>query len=79
MEQALVEVVLQVGPRSGAVNARTKTLDRRGFDSVRFLILRGGIPRPKGNFPEVFDSEIMSLWTLSMRTGRLAGSACTPI
>ena len=34
------------------VNLRTKTLDFRGFDSSIVLILRGGIPRPMGNFPE---------------------------
>ena len=27
--------------------------DFRGFDSSIFLVLRGGIPRSTGNFPEV--------------------------
>ena len=33
-------------------NLRTKIMDFRGFDSSRILILRGGILRPVGNFPE---------------------------
>ena len=36
----------------------------RGSDSgrcCRFLILRGGISRPKGDFPEMFDSETLRL------------------
>ena len=33
-------------------NLPTKILDFRGFYSSRILNLRGGIPRPKGDFPE---------------------------
>ena len=33
-------------------NLRTKTVDFRGFNSSIILIYRGGILRPKGNFPE---------------------------
>ena len=33
-------------------NLRTKILDFRGFDSSIILSVRGGIPRPIGNFPE---------------------------
>ena len=35
-----------------APNLPTKILDFRGFDSSTILILRGGIARPIGNFPE---------------------------
>ena len=31
--------------------SRTRNLEFQGFDSVRFLILRGGIPRSIGDFP----------------------------
>ena len=31
---------------------RTQIVDFRGFDSSTILILRGGIPRPIGDFPE---------------------------
>ena len=34
------------------VNPQTKHLGFRGFGSVRLLILRGGIPRSMGDFPE---------------------------
>ena len=33
-------------------NLRTNIRDFRGFDSSTILILKGEIPRPKGNFPE---------------------------
>ena len=33
-------------------NLRTKIMDFRGFDPSRILMLRGGIPRTTGNFPE---------------------------
>ena len=33
-------------------NLPTTIVDFRGFDSSIMLILRGGIPRPIGNFPE---------------------------
>ena len=42
-------VMWQVGTYT--VNAQTKNLDFRGFDSSRFLSLGGGIPRSPGNFP----------------------------
>ena len=35
------------------VNPQTKSLECQGFDSSRFLILRGGIPRSLGHFPEI--------------------------
>ena len=37
---------------SSATYLDTKILDFRGFDSSIILIIRGGIPRPIGNFPE---------------------------
>ena len=39
------------------------------FDSVSFLISRGGIPRSTGDSPGNADSEILGLWILSMWTG----------
>ena len=42
-------------------NLRTKILDFRGFDSSRFiLILRGGILRPIGHFPEIQSQRILA-------------------
>ena len=38
---------------------RTKILDFRGFDSSIILSLRGGIPRPIGNFPESLSQAIL--------------------
>ena len=43
-----------------ATNLRTEILDFRGFGSSRILILRGGIPRPKGNFPEMLSQGILA-------------------
>ena len=40
-------------------NLHTKILDFRGFDSSRILTLRGGIPRPMGNFPESLSQAIL--------------------
>ena len=40
-------------------NLRTKILDVRGFDSSIFLISRGGIPRPTGDFPESLSQAIL--------------------
>ena len=48
--------------------SREQNLEFHGFDSVRFLILRGGIPRSIGDFPGNVGSEILSLRILS--TGR---------
>ena len=41
-------------------NLCTKILDFRGFDSSIILMLRGGIPRPIGNFPEVLSQRILA-------------------
>ena len=35
-----------------AANLRTNIMGLRGFDSSMIFILRGGIPRPIGDFPE---------------------------
>ena len=43
----------RAGENPGTANLRTKILDFGGFDSSRILILRGGIPRPIENPPEV--------------------------
>ena len=40
------------GVGGNTANLRTKSLDFRGFDSSIILMLKGGIPRPIGNFPE---------------------------
>ena len=49
------------GVREGTstANLRTKILDFRGFDSSRILMLRGRIPRPKGNFAESLSQGIL--------------------
>ena len=39
--------------RSPAVSSRTRNLDFGGFDSGRFLIQRGGIPRSTGTSLEI--------------------------
>ena len=42
-----------------SANLRTKILNFRGFDSSIILILRDGIPRPIGNFPEISSQRIL--------------------
>ena len=42
-----------------------------GFDSSRILILRGGTPRPKGNFPEILSQQILEGQFLVGRLGVL--------
>ena len=49
-------------------NPPTNIADFRGFDSSVILILRGGIPRPIGDFPEGL-SQAMLVWI--MLVGRL--------
>ena len=51
-------------------NPQTKSLEFQGFDSVRFLIFRMEFPGPKREFPRNLDSDILTLWILSMWTGR---------
>ena len=50
--------VVNTHPPSTA-NLQPKILDFRGFDSSRILTLRGGIPRPIGNFPESLSRAIL--------------------
>ena len=53
-------------------NLCTTILDFRGFDSSIILILRGGIPRPMGNFPEISSQRIFVGRCLVGRLGILA-------
>ena len=53
----------------GTADLRTKILDFRGFDSSRILILRGGIPRPTGQFPGNLESTNLSREILSREIG----------
>ena len=57
---------------SGTANLPTNIMDFRGFDSSIIVILRGGIPRPTGNFPESLSQAIL---VGIMSVGRLA-SGC---
>ena len=43
----------------GTANLRTKITDCRGFYSSIILMLRGGIPRPIGNFSESLSQAIL--------------------
>ena len=56
---------------------RTKILDFGGFDAGRILILRGGIPRPIGNFLESLSQAILAGILLVGRLGvaRYSGGA----
>ena len=47
----------------------TKILDFRGFDSSRILILRGGILKSIGNFPDVSSQQNLSREILSREIG----------
>ena len=56
-------------PKPRTANLRTKTLDCRGLDSSRIWILRGGIPRSVGNFPETPSQRILAGIILVGRLG----------
>ena len=43
----------------GTPNLPTNIVDFGGFDSSIILILRGGIPRPMGNFPESLSQALL--------------------
>ena len=47
----------------------TKNLEFQGFDSVRFLLVRGGILRARREDYRNLDSEVLNLWILSIWTG----------
>ena len=59
-------------------NLRAKILDFGGFDSCRILMLRGGIPRPIGNFPGKFESTNLSRDNLSRQIGCAVAVECGP-
>ena len=50
-------------------NLLTEVLDFRGFDSSRIFILRGGIPRPIGDFPGILSQRILAGIILVGREG----------
>ena len=50
-------------------NLRTKIVEFGGFDSSRFLILRGGIPMYIGNFPVMLGQAILVRIILAGRLG----------
>ena len=57
---------------SRAASLRTKILDFRGFHSSIIVSLRGGIPRPIGNFPESSSQAILpSRDNVSREIGRM--------
>ena len=58
---------------SSTVNLCTKILDFRWFDSNIILVLRGGIPRPAGNFPEISSQQILAGRFLVGRSGIIHG------
>ena len=46
--------------KSRTTNLRTKTLEFAGFDSSTISSLRGGIPGPTGNLPEMLSQQILA-------------------
>ena len=70
------------GPTCGCMaDLRTNIMEFRGLDSSIILILRGGIPRPKGDFPESLSQAILvgimlvgrlgvQVWQLYIRVSR---------
>ena len=56
---------------TSTANLRTKILDFRGLDSSIILILRGGTPRPIGDFPESWSQGILAGRLLVGRLGVL--------
>ena len=66
-------------------NLHTKIKDFRGFDSIRILILRGGIPRPMGDFPQAILVGLIVIGRFGVDTRRAwepelgGGNACSHI
>ena len=63
---------MQSGQTSGVLcmaNLHTKILDFRGFDSSIILILRGGVPRAIGKYPESLGQAILVGISLVGRLG----------
>ena len=50
-------------------NLPTNIMDFRGFDSSIMLIIRGGIPRPIGDFPKSLSQAILVGIMLVLRLG----------
>ena len=48
-------------------SSQTENLDLQRFDSSKFLILRGGIPRLMGKNARDSDAEILTLRILTLR------------
>ena len=65
-----------LGSASDAPNFPTNIVDFRGFDSSLILIVRGGIPRPKGSFLESLSQAMLAGVMLVGRLGvaRVCGS-----
>ena len=60
-----------LGMRTGCTsNLPTYIVDFRGFDSSIVLILRGGIPRPIGDFPESLSQAMLAGCNVSREIGR---------
>ena len=68
--------------RPDTANLRTKILDLRGFCSSIILILRGGISRPIGDFPETLSQRILAgrivVGRLGVRGARLFAARAAP-
>ena len=56
-------------PKQNTANLLTNIVDFRGLDSSTILILRGGIPRPIGDFPESLSQSILVGTMLVGRSG----------
>ena len=52
-------VLTPSGSFQGTASPRTENPGSQGSDSVRFSILRGGIPRSVGNFPDVWTQRFL--------------------
>ena len=59
-------------------NLRARIVDLREFDSRRTLILRGGIPRPMRNFPEMLSQIILVKIISIRRLGAIKSESPTP-
>ena len=64
---ALAALLALLAGSPTTANPRIDIVDFRGFDSCMILILRGGIPRPIGDFPESL-TQAMLVWRNVSRT-----------
>ena len=53
-----LDVAIRIRRHRDTAKLRTTILDFRGFDSSRILVLRGAIPMPMGDFPEVLSRRV---------------------